>query len=334
VAVNPDDVVQFPDGGSRSSATDRRRRHDRHRPARRRGRRRRAHPRAAAGAAPAARVRPDAALPGRPEEGGLCEPESHVATFEILRAFAMGGYDEMVTLGPVQDTKTWSTTTVPTLYAIAELRRSVVIGWPDRSLAGKYWRGKLKPTMQASGLGDLLPVEGPGLRRRRARGRAVRDRRAAVPARRRRAQRGRPVDGHRADREARGARLDPRPLGRAALPALRILRRAQAPQLDLDDQARQGVDDRRGLRVVAGAAAVVPVPAVRRGEAPVGRLADPGARPLPLRRDRRPRRRGDRPRRLRARRRAPDPRGPAAVDDRRRRWRLVAAARRCSRTAR
>lgn len=100
--------------------------------------------------------------PDGPEEGRLCEPESHVATYEILRAFAAGGHDEMVTLGPVQDTKTWSTTTVPTLYAIAELRRSVVIGWPDRSLAGKYWRGKLKPTMQASGLGDLLPVDGPG----------------------------------------------------------------------------------------------------------------------------------------------------------------------------
>jgi hypothetical protein len=100
--------------------------------------------------------------PDGPEQDGLCEPESHVATFEILRAFAAGGFDAMVTLGPVQDTKTWSTTTVPTLYALAELRRSVVIGWPDRSLAGKYWRGKLKPTMQASGLGDLLPVEGPG----------------------------------------------------------------------------------------------------------------------------------------------------------------------------
>jgi hypothetical protein len=100
--------------------------------------------------------------PDGPEEGALCDPESHVATFEILRAFAQGGHDLMVTLGPVQDTKTWSTTTVPTLYAIAELRRSVVIGWPDRGLAGKYWRGKLKPTIQASGLGDVLPVNGPG----------------------------------------------------------------------------------------------------------------------------------------------------------------------------
>ncbi len=100
--------------------------------------------------------------PDGPDEGGLCDPESHVATFEILRAFALGGHDLMVTLGPVQDTKTWSTTTVPTLYALAELRRSVVIGWPDRSLCGKYWRAKLKPTMEKSGLGDLLPVEGPG----------------------------------------------------------------------------------------------------------------------------------------------------------------------------
>jgi hypothetical protein len=100
--------------------------------------------------------------PDGPEQGNLCDPESHVATFEILRAFAHGGHDEMLTLGPVQDTKTWSTTTVPTMYAIVELRRSVVIGWPDRSLAGKYWRGKLKPTIEASGLGDVLPEEGPG----------------------------------------------------------------------------------------------------------------------------------------------------------------------------
>ncbi len=100
--------------------------------------------------------------PDGPEQGNLCEPESHVATFEILRAFAQDIWDERVALGPVQDTKTWSMTTVPTLYAIAELRRSVVIGWPDRSIAGKYWRGKFKPTLEASGLGNLLPEDGPG----------------------------------------------------------------------------------------------------------------------------------------------------------------------------
>ncbi|HYG70096.1 MAG TPA: hypothetical protein VD838_20645, partial [Anaeromyxobacteraceae bacterium] len=100
--------------------------------------------------------------PDGPEEGKLCDPESHVATYEILRAFAKGGYDELVTLGPVQDTKTWSTTTVPTLYALAELRRSVVIGFPDRNLAAKYWRSKLRPTITASGLGHLLPEDGPG----------------------------------------------------------------------------------------------------------------------------------------------------------------------------
>lgn len=100
--------------------------------------------------------------PDGPAEGQQCDPESHVATYEILRAFAAGGFDEIVTLGPVQDTKTWSTTTVPALFALVELRSSVVIGWPDRSLCAKYWRQKLKPTIDASELAHLLPLDGPG----------------------------------------------------------------------------------------------------------------------------------------------------------------------------
>jgi phage terminase large subunit GpA-like protein len=38
----------------------------------------------------------------------------------------------------------------------------VVIGFPDRSLAGKYWRSKFKPVLERSALLHLMPPEGPG----------------------------------------------------------------------------------------------------------------------------------------------------------------------------
>jgi len=101
-------------------------------------------------------------LPDGPQAGEAYEPTSHPAGLEILRAFAAGGFEQMVTLGPVQDGKTWATIIVPLLYTLAELRQAAVYGLPDRALAGKVWRSKLRPTIEACGLGHLLPTSGPG----------------------------------------------------------------------------------------------------------------------------------------------------------------------------
>lgn len=100
--------------------------------------------------------------PDGPFAGERCDPISHPAAFELWRDFAAGGYDELVALGPVQDGKTWATIVVPMLYMLAELRLSVVYGLPDRALAGKAWRAKLKPTIEGCGLAHLLPTSGPG----------------------------------------------------------------------------------------------------------------------------------------------------------------------------
>jgi hypothetical protein len=90
------------------------------------------------------------------------DPSTHPAQFEFLKAYAAGGYFDMVVLGPVQDGKTWAVEVVPTLYALAEQRVSVVYGCPDRPFCGKMWRTKFLPAIEASGLRHLLPLDGPG----------------------------------------------------------------------------------------------------------------------------------------------------------------------------
>lgn len=100
--------------------------------------------------------------PDGPDAGERVDPRSHPAGYEIAKDFAEGGYDEMVNLGPVQDGKTWWTIVLPMLYFLAELRLSATYGVPDRALAGKAWRAKLKPTIENCGLAHLLPKSGPG----------------------------------------------------------------------------------------------------------------------------------------------------------------------------
>lgn len=103
-------------------------------------------------------------LPDGPQAGEPYDPASDPAQFEILKAWAAGGHDEYVTVGIVQGGKSWATTVVPALYALAELRSSVVIGWPDVTLAERFWTLKLKPTITANPpvAALVLPTSGPG----------------------------------------------------------------------------------------------------------------------------------------------------------------------------
>jgi len=96
------------------------------------------------------------------QQPGLYDPASHPAQYEILLAFADGGFYEFVQLGPIQDGKTWAGEIVPMLYALIELRRSVVYAGPTREFIDEQMASKVLPSIEGSGLGRYLPDRGRG----------------------------------------------------------------------------------------------------------------------------------------------------------------------------
>jgi hypothetical protein len=92
------------------------------------------------------------------------DPESHPAQREILLAFLHGGFDELTVLGPVQDGKTFACVIACLLYCLIELKQSAGLMLPDEDKAEEVWLEKVKPVIEASGYGWILPTEGRGAR--------------------------------------------------------------------------------------------------------------------------------------------------------------------------
>lgn len=89
-------------------------------------------------------------------------PEDHPNQFEVLKAFAEGGYTELVVLGPVQDGKTYAAIVVIILYCLIELRQGCGLMLPEQEKAEEVWLEKLVPVIRQSGYGWILPDEGRG----------------------------------------------------------------------------------------------------------------------------------------------------------------------------
>jgi hypothetical protein len=85
------------------------------------------------------------------------DPESHGAQFEVLRAFAAGGFLEMVVLGPVRDGKTTVTIVIGILYCLVELRQSCSLMLPTSEKAKEVWQESVMPVIEHSGLGWIMP---------------------------------------------------------------------------------------------------------------------------------------------------------------------------------
>lgn len=99
---------------------------------------------------------------GGPHAGDAYDPEGHPAHAEILRAFENPRYSHIVSLGPVQDGKTWVTDVLPLLYAMVERCEAAAIVMPTRAKLNTLWQTKVLPAIHGNGLTHLLPVEGHG----------------------------------------------------------------------------------------------------------------------------------------------------------------------------
>jgi hypothetical protein len=83
-------------------------------------------------------------------------------------------WQEVVATGPVQASKTFGVTVVPTLRDIAELKFSPILGVPEADMFADKWDRDFKPVLQASdSLRWLLPDTGSGQRGGRVRDRVT-----------------------------------------------------------------------------------------------------------------------------------------------------------------
>lgn len=93
------------------------------------------------------------------------KPFSTPPAVRAILGALVGTHRRIVVAGPVQDGKTYTAGVVPTLYAIAEGRFSVLLAGPRKEDVDALFLDKIRPTMELSGLGDRLPQEGAGSRR-------------------------------------------------------------------------------------------------------------------------------------------------------------------------
>lgn len=101
-------------------------------------------------------------LPDGDAQGQRWEWRRHPAQRALIEAASSGRWRVMIPLGPVQDGKTLTGLVAPSAWCASELHKPQMAAWPDRFMAGKMWRGKLRPALQAIQGGRLLPETGPG----------------------------------------------------------------------------------------------------------------------------------------------------------------------------
>jgi phage terminase large subunit GpA-like protein len=103
-------------------------------------------------------------LPDGPAAGQRWEPSSEPTQAALLDALASGRYRRFVVVFPSQRGKTLGAILLPTLYAIAEQRRSVGYVMPNLDKLAQHWDGKIRPAIEGTGFGAWLPQTGPGSR--------------------------------------------------------------------------------------------------------------------------------------------------------------------------
>lgn len=103
-------------------------------------------------------------LPDGPAAGQFWEPATEPTQAALLREMARGRWRRVVVVFPSQRGKTLSAILMPTLYAIAEQRRSVGYVMPNLDKLAQNWDGKIKPAIEGTGFGAWLPAKGPGSR--------------------------------------------------------------------------------------------------------------------------------------------------------------------------
>jgi phage terminase large subunit GpA-like protein len=85
----------------------------------------------------------------------------HPAQTAALLLWACGRWPRLVLIAPAQDGKTTALILI-LLHELIERRQPVVYAATDRRLVAALWRAKIRATMLASGMGDLLPEQGLG----------------------------------------------------------------------------------------------------------------------------------------------------------------------------
>lgn len=97
-----------------------------------------------------------------PAAGKPLEIDGHPAIVATLRAIATRR--EVVLAGPVQDGKTYAGVVATMVHQIIEDRRAVVLAAPRFEDAAAVYTAKVRGTLLASGLAEVLPQEGAGAR--------------------------------------------------------------------------------------------------------------------------------------------------------------------------
>ncbi len=114
-------------------------------------------------------------VPDGPLAGERFDPASEPAQQVIMDALdgkildAQGKpYRDIVYCAATQTGKTIVGVIVPTMRAVAALGQNTIYCLPTGDLISKVWTTKLEPALRGCGLGDWLPVKGPGSRGGRA----------------------------------------------------------------------------------------------------------------------------------------------------------------------
>lgn len=100
----------------------------------------------------------------RPEspKGDLLDPNEHHGWRAALRLCASMRYRTVCVIGCPQDGKDTTVSGPLIVWALNDLRRSVVYATTDRRLISALWQAKVEATMKASGYAHLFPADGEG----------------------------------------------------------------------------------------------------------------------------------------------------------------------------